>query len=698
MKRYFTIGLLLIFVNSGLSQNADSLKGILPFKKNQVRADLLLALSKTYWHRNYDSALLYASEALQLSKNISYERGIAEAYRHIGVINMFGSKAQIAEPYLDTALTLFQNLHDSPGIAATYNNIGVLLNTDLGRYNESIFAFEQALSLFQKLGNSEGTGSVLNYIGINYERQGNFQKAIEYTLQGMQVRKKIDDIQGVMFSLSRVGQLYMAVGQSDTALKYLMNALHFAREKKVEPLTDTYEYIANVYLEWKQYKEAKKYLDLALKGNSEWYRLLLGRFYIETGQTEEALTVYKQVMARTLKTTAYMEQASSMMGICRVYLEKKNHQLAIRYAKDAYDVASTHNIRWIIADASNVLSSLYATQGNYHSAYNYGKIYRSISDSVSKVDAHLKLAFLESKNEIIEKQSRIELLDKENKLKEERLKTEALIKRFFIAGIAVIVIIAFVLFRNISLKRKNEKNLRELAENELQIQKLESEKTKAELQHQAITFEMQSLRAQMNPHFIFNSLHSINKYIMENEKQNASEYLSKFAKLMRLVLENSRETEVLLEKDLSALELYMQLEALRFQQRFHYNIEIDPQIDQENTLIPPLLLQPFVENSIIHGMKNKECGLIKIKVEKEDGMMRCTVEDNGMGREQSRKIQAGTQQKQESLGMKITKERLEMINETKKTKTAINIYDLKDAANKPTGLRIELLLPYEEAF
>ena len=215
---------------------------------------------------------------------------------------------------------------------------------------------------------------------------------------------------------------------------------------------------------------------------------------------------------------------------------------------------------------------------------------------------------------------------------------------------------------------------------------------------QVLQTEMKALRAQMNPHFIFNSLHSINEYIMENDKDRASEYLSKFARLMRLVLENSREQEVPLESDLAALELYMQLESLRFANRFQYRIKIDPGIDRENTLIPPLMLQPFAENAIVHGIKDKGDGLIKIDIHAENNsMLRCIVEDNGAGRE-TPAMAKETRGERKSLGMKIMQERLNTINQLKKAKAAVYIFDLKDAENKPGGLRIELLLPLKLAF
>jgi tetratricopeptide (TPR) repeat protein len=293
--------------NKVLSQKTDSLRRLLRFRQNQEKADLLLILSKAYWYTERDTALMYASEALQFSQNISYARGVAEAYRHLGVINMYSANSHIAELQMDTALRLFQQLKDTIGMAATYNNIGVLMHRDLGRYDESILAFEHALPLFQKLGNLEGKGSALNYLGLAYQMQGNFQKAIEYILQGMEVRKKIGDVQGVMFSLTRIGDMYQTLGQNETALNYYREALHFAEEKKTEPLSDTHEALAKLYMGLKQYDKAKKYIDLAIKAklNVEWYNLLLGRYYMETGLPEKSLFVYKQIMTRTQKTTDY---------------------------------------------------------------------------------------------------------------------------------------------------------------------------------------------------------------------------------------------------------------------------------------------------------------------------------------------------------------------------------------------------------
>ena len=165
---------------------------------------------------------------------------------------------------------------------------------------------------------------------------------------------------------------------------------------------------------------------------------------------------------------------------------------------------------------------------------------------------------------------------------------------------------------------------------------------------------------------------------------------------MGLVLENSREQEIPIENDLAALELYMQLESLRFENGFKYSIEIDPRIDKENTLIPPLMLQPFAENAIVHGISDKEDGLIKINIQTtNNNMIKCIVEDNGCGG--ATVHAAEDDKKRKSLGIRITQERLNIINQLKKAKAAVNIFDLKDADNKPRGSRVELLLPLQLA-
>jgi hypothetical protein len=323
---------------------------------------------------------------------------------------------------------------------------------------------------------------------------------------------------------------------------------------------------------------------------------------------------------------------------------------------------------------TGALSETEALRGNYKAALVLNKQAVIYKDSIFNDENKKKIAALENQRLAEVKNKEIQLLNKDKALQASEINRQKIVSNIII-GI-VILAAAFVFFLTRSFNRRR----------------------KVVYDKQVLQTEMKALRAQMNPHFIFNSLHSINKYVLENDKNQASEYLSKFAKLMRLVLENSREQEVSLENDLAALELYMQLESLRFENRFHYSIEIDPGIDKENTLIPPLMLQPFAENAIVHGMKDKEDGIIKINIQvADDNMIRCIVEDNGIGRNTIHS-NGETDKKRKSFAMKIMQERLNIINQLKRAKAVVHIFDLEDAENKPGGLRIELLLPLHIAF
>ncbi|MDR6944247.1 sensor histidine kinase [Mucilaginibacter pocheonensis] len=188
-------------------------------------------------------------------------------------------------------------------------------------------------------------------------------------------------------------------------------------------------------------------------------------------------------------------------------------------------------------------------------------------------------------------------------------------------------VIGIVVVRNILLKKSSEKQLRELAENELHIQRLKTKKQLTDL-------EMMVLRTQMNPHFIFNSLNSINRFILRNNKSQASGYLTKFSRLVRMILQNSQNKLITLEEELESLELYLSLEALRFDDHFSYRIVIQQELDVALLKVPPLIIQPYAENSVWHGlMHSEEKGRLDIGVFREANFLYISINDNGVGRE-----------------------------------------------------------------
>jgi len=222
------------------------------------------------------------------------------------------------------------------------------------------------------------------------------------------------------------------------------------------------------------------------------------------------------------------------------------------------------------------------------------------------------------------------------------------------------------------------------------------EKLKASFQEALAHAETDALRAQMNPHFIYNSLQAIENYILRHDAETAASYLNDFARLIRLILENARSASISLGRELETLGLYMQMEALRFPGKFEWRIRCDDSLSREELQLPPMLIQPFVENAIRHGLMPKpDTGLVEVSVTPAgEGMVKVTVEDNGIGRARSAEINARKNQGgHHSLGMAITADRLALLNARAERKTRWQVTDLMDAEGHPAGTRVELWIP-----
>ncbi len=222
------------------------------------------------------------------------------------------------------------------------------------------------------------------------------------------------------------------------------------------------------------------------------------------------------------------------------------------------------------------------------------------------------------------------------------------------------------------------------------------QKREATLRQQRTELEIRALRAQMNPHFIFNSLNSIYLFIQQNQSKQAAEYLLDFSKLIRRVLENSIDDEVTLSDDLETLQWYVKLEQLRTEDRFSYEVKIDPQINPDEIVVPPLILQPFVENSIWHGLAgiNDRSGKIELRVYSESGMLKLELSDNGKGEHASEKNESGIfDTKKKSLGTSIVNDRLEIISKKSGVKAFFTIRNINNDKNVKQGTIVELSLP-----
>jgi LytS/YehU family sensor histidine kinase len=245
--------------------------------------------------------------------------------------------------------------------------------------------------------------------------------------------------------------------------------------------------------------------------------------------------------------------------------------------------------------------------------------------------------------------------------------------------IAIVWYIIYMRLRNIRIKHEDEKKI-------------------LEIEKQMFSLEQTALRLQINPHFIFNSLNSIQSFVVANDTDKAINYLAKFAQLMRLILSNSHQTFVPISDEIRAITYYLDIERLRFDNKFDYTINVDPAIDADFMDIPPMIIQPYIENAILHGILHKKSkGRISITLKVAGNSLNCVVEDDGVGREKASEIKARSDLLHKSRGMLITQKRLELLNKQNKEQMSVEIIDLRDEQGNAAGTRVNIMITYQES-
>jgi len=312
------------------------------------------------------------------------------------------------------------------------------------------------------------------------------------------------------------------------------------------------------------------------------------------------------------------------------------------------------------------LYNIYTELGDYKKAHEYYVLSKQAEEEIFLETNQNLITMLESISENEKTKKTIALLASDNELKEMKINQSRMIN-FGIAGIFIIFILIGVLF----LRQK-----------------------KMQVERNTVVLEQKLLRLQMNPHFIFNALSNILILVDKKNTTSASMYLTTFAKLLRTTLECSRQENIFLEEEVSALKSYLELQKLSFENKFEYTVYVDDNIDPEAMAIPPMLIQPFIENAIQHGIRLKQDkGHIFVRFMLENNKVICEVEDDGVGREKAWEAKYQKRKTHKSLATTIINERIRTINKKMKQKIRLDIIDLKSEKNEPKGTKIVLNLP-----
>jgi tetratricopeptide (TPR) repeat protein len=650
-----SIALLATFAaESKIPTNRDSLEALLRGKlPDSSRVDVLIALHKTLTGNDAKGADQYLQPAIALSEAIGDNRRAADAYLELARVRDYAGDMAGARSALAHAREKLEYVDDMQLKAAYFMHTGIIDYFE-GSYDEAVTNLWSGLRIYEKLGDSISIASCFLNIGNSYRQLEVYDKSLEYYLKGLDLYKEKKYEVGEAMAYGNIGFIYRVNGDLDRALEYYLKSLDINDENRYpeEARIDLHN-IGVLYMKRREYDKALEYLDRSLS------------------------------IARRLGSEYGIVAAAS--EIARVRLESGAHNVAAAGFLEVLEMAKARNFKEYVMVSYEGLSDTYAAMGQYRRALHYRKEYEIWKDSLINENNLNQVKELELKYETEKKDERIRLLANEAKIQEKEAQRQSTLKRAFIGGLILVTVIGLLIAYTL---RQRLVNQRLLAEKNEEIRAANFRREMSEL-------EMKALRAQINPHFLFNCLNSINRMILEKDNDNASLYLTKFSRLVRLILENTERSSVPLQNELALLESYIQLESLRFKDRIDYRIRIDKSVDPDSTYLPSMILQPFVENAIWHGLMHKadhEKGIIQITIGESGGRLQCVIEDNGVGRDKAKELQDRSLIKSRSLGAKITEERLRLLNHDG-LEHLVSITDVKDSLNRARGTRVEINIP-----
>lgn len=605
--------------------------------------------------------------------------------------------------YQATELAL--ELNDTLLYAKALDNFGLLYRYHQ-RYSQSIPFHVRAFKLVEDKENVEPIQKMIygNNIGVAARYNQQYDLSVEYYLKALKIAKKEDNIKNIAISSNGLGNALMNIpGREKEALSYFQKALRAERQKN-DSLGIAMDLlsIGDYYTVQKEYGKALNYLDTLFSINAarkDTFGLAItnqayGMAYLKEGKDlKKAKDYYLKSLKQYQGLKNLDKEAELLRELGSLHLELKEQNVALDYFKKSLSLAENNNYKGLIFQNAYSIAAIKEAQKKFPEAlfyYQKGKVYE---DSLAMSNQEIKVAALTSQYQLDQKEEKISNLVEENLQKdemvqsqEEKIRTH---KMFTIAliGFALLVLLSLLLhYKTSKLKNKAVQSLHEKQE-ELLKEKYEKSLVQA---------EMLASRSQLNPHFLFNCFTGIHLLIQKGEYKKADQYLILLSRFVRMILELPKSHSISLNEELKLIKYYVSLEEKRFNGEFQFNLETLSEEEMEDIEIPPLLLQPFVENAIWHGLlpSEKQIKKLDIQITRSDSDIRIVIEDNGVGRGVQSKVHIDEiKEGKKSMGMKITKDRIIQFNKSSKSKIKFQVIDKMDEnSGQSTGTKVVLVL------
>ncbi|MEM6343160.1 MAG: histidine kinase [Bacteroidota bacterium] len=617
------------------SLELDSLRSVLRTTiSDTAKATISAHLSKNFILQgvHFDSARFYALRTIELAQSEQYFPALEKGYFTLAFI--YSSEAKLNEglKYYQLAYDILVQSGKNAALSTVLNNIGKIY-FDQGRYDHAQQHFLDAHKLAEQYQDTSMMIAALGNIAILRNLQEEFAASRHYYLEAFRLCRQLGDPFGELSIVQNLCELYQNLANTDSAL-------------------------------W----AAERSLQLANRIGSQGGRVRalasLAKLKIKAGDYPAGLKAIKEAIP--LCDTSH--QASEL---CLLYQLDLEAHVALGHSKEARQAA---NLCLSLAQQSGLLANIASTHkalkeyafanGDFETAMAHLEAYYQIKDSMLSEQRQAKMDELMTAYESEKKDRAIAELAQTTRIQELEIQQKNDWLIILLAAGLLLALGIYMIHR--------QRNLREI-------------QARMEAQQRL-------LQTQMNPHFLFNALAAIQSLIYEHEDpEEAVFYLARFAKLMRLILENSREPFISLEQEIDTLTLYLDLQKLRFEESFSYEITLDTKIEAESLQIPPMFAQPFLENALEHGFKHREGGHIKIEFRQGSEHLHLIVEDNGVGYEQASALTKNSAHR--SLALEIIRDRLKLLSNRVNQQFEFKITDLKDEDQYAKGTKVSLSLP-----
>jgi tetratricopeptide (TPR) repeat protein len=560
-------------------------------------------------------------------------------------------------------------------------------------YRRAESAYIAALKEAISIGDSVNIGNIYLWLGIVYEKQGNYVKTSEAYFNSLPVFQALQFKDRLAAVNTNIGNLYRKIKRYKDGLDYLNRSyaqwlelqdsvripyalnnigLIFLDQDSVDKAMPYFEAVITKFA-----NRAKPGLRISAMAN-------IASILMYKGDYSKALSYYRKSLKEAKSLNDNIKIAQILTNISELYFNLKDYKNALKAQQQGLELVRKDSSLDLMRLAYLNLAKIYHGMGNDHSAYFASEASMKLQDSIYSGFKNDQIA-AETKYKIETEKEKMEIEKQKNEI-EKRLekKKNEIEKNVLKAILALTILVIITILAFFKASQTRQRNERIIAKQNAII-----------LESQLKNWELTALRAQMNPHFIFNALSSIKSYILDNNNEQADYYLTRFAKLIRLILDNSSQNLVSLQKELQLVESYIELEQLRFENKFTYDINIETEISPMEVFIPSMIIQPFIENAIIHGFLHKDgkCYL-QINVRQSERIVTIIVEDNGIGRSDAKARSQNIFH--ESKGYKMTEQRLKALSQNRDENAAIVYKDLSDDTGN-TGTQVEIVIPLQES-